>query len=246
MKKIILIVISIFIAGTALYAEAEDTEILQRLGGHLESIAIDAQLSREIGGGVLIGSGILLGSMGFILPALSVYDEENAIFSTFFFSTGTVCTLGGVLVLLFPSDYEKLPRKFAEMPETTIREREAKITKGEVYLRSLSTKSRDARYLSAGISAAMSAAAFIYYFTTPPDPYDSTFRDTFLYEGITFLGSSIVTYVIKSKPENEYNAYLEWKNSRGIAKQGFIDMNKDFSPVLISIRGGIGISFRYN
>ncbi len=120
-----------------------------------------------------------------------------------------VLGLGGTLVLLIQSDYERLPKKYRLLEEATERNLESKVTTGEGYLASLASKARIARFWQGGASLAVGAGTLAAYLAGDR----STERSPLIYTGIIYLGYGVTHLLVKRRPEKEYDKYNEWKKS---------------------------------
>jgi hypothetical protein len=247
LKKSLFILTLITVLCTSSFAQSTDREQLDRLSAHLSLIQEDARLDRTIAGGILIGTGVVLGVGGVMIteltPDLGLTPDERIMYDAIFAGSGALLVTAGVLALALPSDYELLPERFKEMPEDSPENIRKKINQGEVYLEKLAHQSETDRYISGGILIATGLAELAFYFFVPPENIENSYymHDMFLYEGILNCGMGLVSFFIKTAPENEYQSYREWKKSRGIAK-GPDDTQMKFT--LLPTRHGVTAAIR--
>jgi hypothetical protein len=189
----------------------DDAATLDRLNIHLSNIKQANRTSREIGGGILIGLGVLSG--GGLLVA---YYTTDSIGRYLFLGSGIVAFVlfcgGGGLILTFPTEYEVLSSDYAKMPESSQDDMTRKIAAGEAYLDTMNSKTRNYRLLSAGVLAVFGASAIVSSFTIPQS---SGFQYSYLmYVGIADIGIALIQLFIKSYIELEYDSYSAWKSTR--------------------------------
>jgi hypothetical protein len=250
-RLLFLAAICIITGGAAIVAEPSDAELLQRLDGHLNAIRAEAEFSRILSGSVFIGVGGLYAGAGILMNSMITYSSSiTDTISYLFYGMAGGLGLLGLLVLSLPSEYESLPKDFRGLSEIESSEIKAKIAKGEGYLSSLSSKSRSSRMLSAVICGVVGGGMIVMHFSYwgsayPPsyssssyDPY--TFGSVYLYTGIVSLSCAILTLLLKSRAENEYDSYVSWKSGKSVAGR-----ENAVSVEFVSFRNSIGFAVRY-
>jgi len=247
MKTLILSIIIALCTGLTAFAQGTDQQ-LDRLSAHLSLIEEDARLGRNLAGGILIGSGLLVGVGGVAItesiPDLS--SDERLLYDAIFAGSGALITVSGILVLTLPSDFEILPAKFSRLPQDTPENKRKKINIGEVYLEKLAHKAKHQRYISGGILVASGLAELAFYFFVPPEGNANYqyLHDTFLYQGIIDCGMGIIRFLIKSSPENEYAAYRQWKRNQNITeKEDSMEIQLAILPTYKGVSAALRISY---
>lgn len=215
-------------------AGPEDRERLVRLDSHLRAIYTEARVGRLVSGWVLLGTGIGMGGTllagGALMDALDIEDDVFGFgaLSTYYYIMGGSVLLGfgipGAVLLNLPGDGETLPKRFFSMPDNDEEERALKVSAGEAMLDSLAAKGRQGRYVSGSLSLGVGiyslAAAGVFDPLIPGlserlnptstyygDEYDEGLSSTYLYEGMLFVGTGLLSFLIESRAEREQTAY---------------------------------------
>lgn len=208
----------------------------ERLDLHLGNVRSWARSGRYLGGGVLLGTGALLGA-GAIVASGSSNDETRRTGTLVLGISGGVLALAGAAVILFPSDYEKLPEKYQDLPTSSREQLRGKVLLGEDYLRQLGERSKRQRYIGAGTGLALGAAYIGWYAASSSSTTD---RSWLLYTGVAVAGLSVVNFFIETKPEEELRAYREWK---GVA--GKTAVHWSATPIVLPQGGGLGVALTF-
>jgi hypothetical protein len=248
MKIFKLSIILTMCVGLNVFSQDLVRQQLDRLDTHLTLIEEEARLERNLSGGILIGTGLLVGAGGVAItesvPGLS--SDERIIYDAIFAGSGAAAITGGVLVLCLPTDFETLPPKWRELPEDTPENIRKKINIGEVYLEKLAHRAESNRYIGGGVLIVTGLAELAFYLFVPPEGNANLtyVHDMFLYQGILNCGIGILRLSIKSSPENEYGTYKAWKKFQGITqKKDTTEIQLAILPTARGLTAAVHISY---
>ena len=219
-------------ASSASYA-ATGQEVLDRLAIPMQEIGSDARTARKWSGGILLGMGVaLMGASPFV-------NQESASY----LGGGVLLGALGGLILELPTEYEKLPDEFAQMPSSTPEERNAKAAKGEAYLARLGERSKNDRITGGVVLIGLGVASLMMASSIDDGGYlgiNSTIRSVYLYEGMLFAGIGAAHLLSENGPERGNRLYREWKQEgRGTT----VSMT---GIGIVPARGGVAIGPRWS
>lgn len=189
----------------------EKVDLLDR---GLRTIEEDARQEREV-----LGSGFLmLGAAGGVVAVFAsqssnakVKADGPAILGVL----GGLFAVGGVLLLVFPRDYEKLPENFRKMPERTPQEVLAKASEGEKSIRTLGDRARRERYWAGG-AAGLGGLIFLTWYAANSGYLGGA---TLYFSGFCFF-VGLTSVLVESTSELELTKYRGAKSdnlSLGVA-----------------------------
>jgi len=209
MKALLSVLLS-FSLGTQAFGYS-DSEAIQRLGRHLNTLEEKAHKQRMIGGATMLAFGTA-GAIGFFAARNSSNPDTRDTIAPIVGIAGGLFLIMGTFALLVPGNDETLPQEYKTIPDANPR---AKITAGEDMLRLLSKEAKRERLISAWSGAAIGAAQIIWY---AADSGSSTSnRSYLLYNGALFAGLAAVGFFIKRPAEEEWEAYREWKGEANVS-----------------------------
>lgn len=182
-----------------------DSEALQRLGRHLNTLQEKGHRNRMVGGVTQLVFGTA-GAVGFFVARNSSNADTRDTIAPILGIAGGLFLITGTLTLLVPGNDETLPQEFKSMPDSNPR---SKITAGEDMLRLLAKEAKRERYIAAGTGAALGLGQIIWYAADSGGP--GTNRSYLLYQGAIFTALAGMNFFIKRPAEEEWDAYQEWR-----------------------------------
>jgi hypothetical protein len=244
-KYISLNLIAAFFTQQVAFAAPNNQELKSQLDLSLTSIEDNARTGRYVGGGVFLGLGGVLGALSLTVDSPSGTNTNSISDAAVFGIVGGLFAVTGGLILLFPSDFEKVPQKYRLMSDKTAEDLHSKVLFGEASLQNLADDARQSRYLSGGILTAGGVALTALYAASNSNySYNASTDRYFLYEGIIFVGCGILTLLVESKPEQVLKNYKAWKQGSPLAAGSlFSEIKPVLAPAPGGLAGGVSLSF---
>lgn len=202
MKSLLSAVCALTLAGQAI--AYSDSEAIQRLGRHLDTIQNQAHKERLVGGSLMTGLGVA-GGVGFFIARNSSDPDTRNTLAPVLGIVGGAFIIAGVLQLTMPTEYETLPNEFKLAPDAELK---AKLTVGEDILRRLAANAKRDRLIGAGTLAAIGIAQIVWYAASDRS---LSSKDWLIYSGIANAGIGALYFFLPRQPEDEYEAYRAWK-----------------------------------
>lgn len=182
--------------------ERTDVEKKTKLDFYLSEIHDDSRTGRFWGGGILIGIGAIAG-----VGALTLNGDDNRDVRIALGVTSVVTAGIGTLVLVLPSEREKLPEKYLAMPTDSAELLKARVSTGESHLEHLADKEKIGRYWGAGMMGLLAISDFALAATKSGD---SSNTEVYMINGVLFTGLAAVTFFIKRPAERYLDSYKTW------------------------------------
>jgi hypothetical protein len=215
-RVVVLLLLFGFFMPCLLQAEATDREKISRLDAHLSTIEQEARTGRLTGGWIMVGSGIFLGGGGIILSELLLHSRTDKIIVDSLSGGAGLLFIGiGVLILALPGEAETLPQEYSALPQLTDQELTAKVMRGEVILETLAKKAESGRILASVILIGTGVAEAVTYLVTGNSIYGTDYYSPYQYSilgtALTNCVTGIISLILKSRPEQEWDSYTNWK-----------------------------------
>jgi hypothetical protein len=214
-------------------------ESLIRLESHMKSIHDEAEFNRYLSSGFLVGTGALIGGGGYVLVNNIIPESSTEFRNSAYAIVGVYAGLlivPGVLIYAILPEAERMPNDFIKLPSLMDSEKQKKVIQGELMLKTLSDHSYMNRMINGIIYLAAGGGQLAYYYYGPASEYPSAYTastyQSFVYSGCTMAGLGLITLLIKSKSETDYETYMDWKDgvSRKKSLLDIFDFGMGVSP----------------
>ncbi len=225
MKNILLMLCLIF--SSFAYASTFDSRAKEHLDVRLETIGEVSRRERLWQGATSLTAGLAMAAGALFTPSSQVASDVPVALGV----GSALFALSGITSLIFPTDFEAIPKHYAQIPARTPEEVILKVGKGESYLALLASRARSNRFYSASVSLALGAGEIVWYATEP-----TTNRNYLLFQGILLVIRGAMPFFFESESEAQLRAYRDWKSGQRISFNWNIVPRQDGAGLVAALR----------